>query len=158
MPAAAPEPEIVLAEDSIPAYVRGAAWPAWLYVAIPGIILMFVLYQSARRQIRWFSLLVTFGLFEAMLLVAEHNSVLRGHWVYNTSRILGPKLWGVPIEEPLLWYSVPVFVVIFLFETLCGVHDRTVQWHPAHALHWRPMKLMLTPLGIRAATLYPKAA
>jgi hypothetical protein len=144
---AAVETVVLSPHEFRPVALRGR-WPWRVILVMPFALAVHIVHQSARRQVRWWSLLATFGLFEALMFVAEHVSVMRGFWVYNTNRIWGEKIWGVPIEEPLLWYSLPVIVVIFLFETLAGILHGTVQVHPVHALRWMPMRRLLTRAGI----------
>jgi lycopene cyclase domain-containing protein len=91
-------------------------WPAWALLALPFAFLMAWLLPLVRRRVRWTACWLTVLVFEAVLIPVEHNSLIRGHWVYNEHRILGPKLWGIPIEEPLIYYLLPPILVIMVFE------------------------------------------
>ncbi len=106
--------------DGAPTYARGRRRPAWMLLAIPFVALMAMLLPVVRRRVHWMACLLTVGLFELVMLPVEHWSILRGHWVYNEHRILGPLFWGIPIEEPLIYYLLPPILVIMIFEYLAA--------------------------------------
>ena len=103
-----------------PSYARGKKWPAWALLAVPFIAVMIPLYQAAKRHVHWGACLLTVVVFEAMMIPIEHNSIVRGHWVYNENRILGPLFWGIPIEEPLIYYLFPPILVILIYECVAA--------------------------------------
>jgi len=94
---------------------NGTWWPASAALAVPFILLRNVLRRSAAGQINWRAAVLTVVIFECLMIVAEHYSLSRGHWVYNKARLLGPKIWGVPIEEPLIYYWLGPFFTITLW-------------------------------------------
>lgn len=117
-----PEPDIH-EENGKPTYRRGAKYPAWMLIALPFIALTGFLLKRV-RGLHWPSLLATVLLFEAALLFVEHNSVMIGHWVYNQNRILGPEVWGIPIEEPLIYYLFPPIMVVVVFHLIVSFVHR----------------------------------
>lgn len=96
-------------------YRRGEKRPLWALLLVPFLAVSLPLVRSVRGRVNWAAAWATVGVFEAALLAAEYYSLQRGHWVYNESRIWGPKVFGIPIEEPLLYYLFPPFFVIALF-------------------------------------------
>lgn len=123
-----PRPEFSEREDGAPAYARGAKWPAWTLLALPFILVMVPLYRAVRRRVRWTACLLAVLVFEVLMLPVEHHAILRGLWVYNTNRILGPQLWGIPIEEPLLYYLLPPILVCMVYEFITGLVTGTLRW------------------------------
>jgi lycopene cyclase domain-containing protein len=115
-----PRPRFSRRPDGAPTYRRGRWWPAWALLALPFVVLMAVLLPVVRRRVHWMACAFTVLVFEAVMLPVEHWSILRGHWVYNESRILGPLVWGIPIEEPLIYYLLPPILVIMIHEYLAG--------------------------------------
>lgn len=102
-------------------YVRGARWPAWFILAIPFILLFIFVLSKTRKKINWTAAIGMLIISEIMLMIVEHISVQRGHWVYNENRIIGIRIWGVPIEEPLIYYWIPQ---LFVVATMLFVHTR----------------------------------
>jgi len=125
--------------DGAPTYARGRTWPAWFILAIPFTAVLVPLYHAARRFVSWKAALLTLAAFELIMLPVEHGSLMRGHWVYNEHRILGPRIWGIPVEEPLLYYSLPPLLVILLFEYLAALTRGAIVLgaHTRHALRGR---------------------
>jgi lycopene cyclase domain-containing protein len=121
-------PRMRRSASGAPTYARGAKWPAWFLLAIPFLLAMIPLFKAVWRRVDWLACAFTVLLFEGIMIVVEHNSVMRGHWVYNENRILGPLVWGVPIEEPLIYYLLPPIFVIMLFELLKGLMDGTIKF------------------------------
>ena len=93
-------------------YARGARWPAWFLLALPFILIFCFVFCKIRKDINWPAAIGMIVLSETMLMIVEHISVTRGHWVYNESRILGMRIWGVPVEEPLIYYWIPQLFVV----------------------------------------------
>lgn len=106
--------------DEVPpgSYSRGSKWPATVLLLLPFLLVLKPLYRSIRNDVNRRALLLTIAVFEVVMFCSEHFSVSRGNWVWNEARILGPKIWGVPIEEPLLYYWVPVVFVVTLFHVI----------------------------------------
>ncbi|HBU70437.1 MAG TPA: hypothetical protein DEE98_08685 [Elusimicrobia bacterium] len=94
-------------------YARGAKWPAWFILALPFLIIYVYVYFKTRKYINWTAALAMIIFSEIMLTITEHICITRGHWVYNDNRILGPRIWGIPIEEPLIYYWIPQLFVVF---------------------------------------------
>ena len=55
--------------------------------------------------------------------------MILGFWVYNTERLLGPEIWGVPIEEPLIYYLLPPIMVVMAFELVTGLLNKTIKFN-----------------------------
>ncbi|HRY29247.1 MAG TPA: hypothetical protein P5079_04325 [Elusimicrobiota bacterium] len=102
-------------KEEFPTYRRGAWWPAFSLLLLPFLFLFKPFYSVARKELNGRAALATILCFETFMLFAEHYSLKRGHWVYNEARIWGPKVFGVPLEEPLLYYWFPgLFVIVFM--------------------------------------------
>lgn len=105
--------------DGQPSYQRGRRYPAWALIAAPFLALTAFLATRA-KGVSLKSLLLLVLLFEITVIVVEHNSVMIGHWVYNRNRILGLTVWGVPIEEPLIYYLFPPIMVVIVMHLVAG--------------------------------------
>jgi len=114
--------------DGAPTYARGAKWPAWAVLAIPFLLAMLVLARFVKSRVAWTACWISVLVFELIMIPVEHNSILRGHWVYNENRILGPLFWGIPIEEPLIYYVFPPVFVIMAFEFINGLLKGTIRF------------------------------
>jgi lycopene cyclase domain-containing protein len=93
----------------------GRWFPWWALLIVPFVIGWIPLLAAVRRRVNWKAAGVTVLIFEALLMPTERRSLRRGHWVYNESRILGPRLFGVPIEEPLIYYLLSPLIIISIF-------------------------------------------
>lgn len=89
-------------------------WPATVVLAIPFALIFIPLYRSASYSVRRKAAVKMLATFECIMICAELFSVSRGHWVWNPSRTLGIFFFGVPIEEPLLYYWFPPLLVVVL--------------------------------------------
>ena len=106
-----PEPEY---KDGEFGYKKGNWWPLWSLLLLPFLIIFIPFYRSSRKDVNWIAAWLTVLIFEVCLVAAEWYSLSRGHCVYNQARIWGPTVWGIPIEEPLLYYLFPPLFVICL--------------------------------------------
>lgn len=95
-------------------------WPATVILAAPFALLLIPLYRAARERVNWKAALAMIATFEALMICAELFSVSRGHWIWNPNRVLGPMFFGVPIEEPLLYYWFPPLFVVILMHAFEG--------------------------------------
>lgn len=98
--------------ESPPYYNVGEWWPAWSTLLAPFLAWLLILVRWFNDHIHWPAAFVTVAVFELVVFPAEIFSVQRGHWVYNDARILGYRLFHVPIEEPFLYYFFGPLVVI----------------------------------------------
>ena len=114
--------------DGAPSYARGAKWPAWAVLVLPFLLQMLFLNRLVKSRVRWTACWLTVLVFEAVLLPVEHKAILNGLWVYNSNRILGPLFWGIPIEEPLIYYLFPPVLAIMLFEFIHGTLQGTIRF------------------------------
>ncbi len=76
------------------------------------------LYKASRESVNWRAAGLMILTFSAIAFVAGHFSVLREHWIWNPMRTLGPTVWGVPIEEPLLYYWFPPMFTVILMHAI----------------------------------------
>ena len=97
-----------------PTYRRGPWWPAFLLLGLPFIFVFKMVLPAVRGRVNWRAVAGTIVVFELFMLCAEHYDLKRGHWVYNQSRILGPTIFHIPIEEPLLYYWFPPLLTIVM--------------------------------------------
>lgn len=87
-------------------YARGLRFPGyvWLQVAIVGgIVLLWRHYRGNWKSLIWATIL--------FIAVAYPNELLglhNGFWTYNTQRLLGPWILGVPIEEWAMYTICPI--------------------------------------------------
>lgn len=93
-------------------------WPASVILAAPFFLLVLPLYKAARERVNWRAAAAMIATFEILMFCAEAFSVSRGHWVWNPNRILGPVIFNIPIEEPLLYYWFPPLFVVLLMHAL----------------------------------------
>ncbi len=96
-------------------YKKGTWWPLWALFMVPFLLVFKPLYSFVKKEVNWKAAWLTVLVFEAVMMAAEYYSLKRGHWVYNENRIFGPKVFGVPIEEPLLYYLFSPLILISLF-------------------------------------------
>ena len=106
------------AADRKPKYWAGPVFPWWATLLLPFLVVLWFLYKAAKDRVNWKAAFATVAVFELVVFPAEIFSVSRGHWVYNDAKIWGPKLFGVPIEEPLLYYIFPALIVITAFHAI----------------------------------------
>lgn len=99
-------------------------WPASVILAAPFLLLILPLYKAARQRVNWKAALAMLATFEVIMFCAEIFSVSRGHWVWNPNRTLGPTVFGVPIEEPLLYYWFPPLFTVLLMHAFEGAFEK----------------------------------
>jgi len=106
---------------AVPFYLRGAACPWWLLIAMPFIIAMMFLVKKVRKRFNLRATIAMVIISEVMLICWVHHAVMNQEWVYNKARILGPLFWGIPIEEPLIYYWAPQ---VFVVATMLYIHSK----------------------------------
>lgn len=106
------------APGGAPRYEAGKKFAWWGTLLLPFLLILLPLYRALREEVDLKAALATVLLFEVVVFPAEAFSVWRGHWVYNEARIWGPRLFGVPLEEPLLYYVFPALIVITSFHAI----------------------------------------
>jgi hypothetical protein len=104
-------------DKGVPGYERGKKWPAWFTIALPFIGLLALLARKV-KNVSLISVAATVLFFEIATFLIEHRSVMMGHWVYNRARIFGVLVWGVPIEELVIYYFFPPIFVILIMQWL----------------------------------------
>ena len=108
----------LLSEEDKKKRVLQEKWPATVILAAPFVFLLLPLWTAARERVDRRAAAAMILTFEAVMLGAEYFSISRGHWVWNPNRTLGPTIFGIPIEEPLLYYWFPPLFVVVLMHTL----------------------------------------
>jgi lycopene cyclase domain-containing protein len=83
----------------------------WLYFAFNVIVLLapligIFLWQHDFWQ-RWRRLLLAWATVSVAWIGLDAFSVTQGWWSYNSSYILGPRVWGLPAEEIAFFFTVP---------------------------------------------------
>jgi lycopene cyclase domain-containing protein len=101
-----------------PTYNRGKKYPASALLFLPFLIVFQFIYKLSKDEVDWRAAAATVAFFEIMFLFLESYHLRRGHWVYNEARIFGPKVFGIPIEEPLLYYLFSPLVIISAFHII----------------------------------------
>lgn len=121
-----PEPGDLLSEEDKKKQAATAQkkWPASVLLAAPFFLLVVPLYRAARERVNWRAALALIATFEALMFCAEIFSVSRGHWIWNPNRTLGPTVFGVPIEEPLLYYWFPPLFVVLMMHAFEGWFEK----------------------------------
>ena len=99
-------------------YIKGKWVPAWALLLTPFLAVLWYLHRAVKDEVNWKAAFAAVAVFEVVLFPAEWYSVSRGHWVYNEARILGPKILGVPIEEPLLYYLFSPLIIITVMHAI----------------------------------------
>lgn len=89
-------------------------WPATVILVAPFFFIVAPFYKAAKKSLNWPAALAMIATFEIVMFACEIMSVSRGHWVWNPNRTLGPTVFGVPVEEPLLYYWFPPLFVVLL--------------------------------------------
>ena len=102
-------------------YAKGKWVPWWALLFIPFLVVFGPLYRFVKTEVNWKAAWLTVLVCEAVMMVAEWYSLKRGHWVYNEQRIFGPKVFGIPIEESLLYYLFSPLIIISIYH---GVKKR----------------------------------
>jgi Lycopene cyclase len=95
--------------------VGAKRWPATIVILSPLLVLFIPLYKAARHSVNWSAAIALVVTFEIIMFLAEFFSVTRQHWIWNPDRIIGPTIFNIPIEEPLLYYwFAPLFLVVLM--------------------------------------------
>ncbi len=89
-------------------------WPATVILAAPFFLIVVPFYKAAKETLNWYAAIAMIITFEILMFACEIMSVSRGHWVWNPNRTVGQTIFGVPIEEPLLYYWFPPLFVVLL--------------------------------------------
>lgn len=93
-------------------------WPASVILTIPFFFIVLPLYRASRESVNWRAAGLMILTFSALAFCAGHFCILREHWIWNPLRTLGPTVWLVPIEEPLLYYWFPPLFTVILMHAL----------------------------------------
>ncbi len=97
---------------------RGHRFGWWAFLFLPFLIVFKILYKVVKEDVNWKAAWATVLLFELLFIPTEWYHLQRGHWVYNEAKILGPKIFGLPIEEPLLYMLFSPLIIISIFHAV----------------------------------------
>src|ERR1043165_5280940 len=124
-------------------------------LAVPLLVgaLPFAWFYPRLRSASWATLVA------AAPFVAWDVAVAGRHWWWNPAYVLGPKLWGLPLEELLFFLAVPL-TCVFTWERLCG-GDRAEPrlgpvLGPLGLEQLYPLLWVLVPLGLAVAAHGPE--
>lgn len=93
-------------ESSSPSkYKRGTKFPVWIWVVAFVLVALAVAYVFFRGS--WKAVLATTAVFVCVAYPNELYSLSQGYWVYNQNRMIGPWLFGVPVEEWAMYTASP---------------------------------------------------
>jgi lycopene cyclase domain-containing protein len=90
----------------------------WAYLAVLlGIVLgslwlEFALRTRVLRRAR--RLLLAVAPVLAFFLLWDAYAIEHGHWTFDTERLIGIDVWGVPVEEALFFVVVPLASILTL--------------------------------------------
>ncbi len=104
----------------IPRFSSGRYFPGWAMAVGPFFFTALVAFRKFFRSIHIPALFFTFVINMSTYLLWEYNAIVRGHWVYNDQRILGPRLGVTPIEE-LFLYTTAILLGVSLYEATRSV-------------------------------------
>ncbi|MCU0699408.1 MAG: lycopene cyclase domain-containing protein, partial [Myxococcaceae bacterium] len=97
---------------------EGAAPTYWTYLCAVPLPVTLWLWPRVRGRLNGPALLTTLGLLVATSFVWEAVlAVPRGWWGYQPASMLGPRLWGLPLEAVAVWLLAPVTTAV-VFEAL----------------------------------------
>ena len=99
-------------------FVGTKRWPATIVLLAPFMVLFIPLYKAARHSVNWAAAIAMMASFEVIMFFSEYFSVSRQHWIWNPDRIIGPTIFNIPIEEPLLYYWFPPLFVVVLMHAI----------------------------------------
>ena len=83
-------------------------------------------YYKFRILSRWAGFLAGFFVVSVPFLVWDYIATQDGHWAFNAEYILGPKLFGLPIEEILFFILVPMMMVVVWMLVRMRVKERRI--------------------------------
>ncbi|PCE63046.1 lycopene cyclase domain-containing protein [Sediminicola luteus] len=93
----------------------------WLYLALNLGSLSIPLWYSFNPKMRfikhWKVILVATALVALLFLVWDGLFTAHGIWGFNPAYFLGPKIWGMPIEEWLFFFCIP-YASLFIHYSL----------------------------------------
>lgn len=100
---------------------------AYFLVAITVIILSLNHYYKMRLFTqKWQGLLAGFGVVSLPFIIWDVIATRDGHWAFNEEFILGPKILGLPIEEILFFFLVPIVMIIVWYLVRYRVVERYI--------------------------------
>lgn len=118
------EDQVTQDEKGAFTWKKGKWAPLWALFMVPFLLVALPLYRWVRTEVSWAAAWITVAVFEMLLMPVEWYSLGRGHWVYNEARILGPKIFGIPIEEPLLYYLFSPLIIICIYHAFLKWGER----------------------------------
>lgn len=113
-----PDNNPYLTEEEKKKRAQQKKWPATVVLAAPFMFILIPMWKACKERVNWGAAIAMIFVFEALMFFAEYFSISRGHWIWNPNRTLGPTIFNIPIEEPLLYYWFPPLFMIILMHTL----------------------------------------
>ena len=104
-------------------YSEGRWVPAWALMISPYFLLGIYFLKKNIKTVHLVAFAFTIMINLPLYFLFEHNAIVRGHWVYNKQRILGPTIGVTPIEEVFMYLSA-IFLSVGLYEGLYEVLKR----------------------------------
>ncbi len=96
-------------------------------------------YKLHLFSMKWQGLLAGFGVVSLPFIIWDIIATDNGHWAFNEEFILGPKLFGLPIEEILFFFLVPVVMLIVWYLVRFRVKERYIDT----TMFYRPVLVFL---------------
>lgn len=88
---------------------------------------------------KWRGLLAGFGVVSIPFIVWDVIATSNGKWTFNEEYIIGPELFGLPIEEILFFFLVPVVMVVVWYLVRFRVKERYINL----SMFYRPVLVFL---------------
>ncbi|MBN1391068.1 MAG: lycopene cyclase domain-containing protein [Candidatus Thermoplasmatota archaeon] len=93
----------------------------YIYLMLNIFIIIFPFLLSFHRKVnfqkRWPSFIGSFFTVGTSFIIWDAYATARGHWSFNEEYIVGVKLFGLPIEEIMFFFTVP-YACLFTYESL----------------------------------------
>ncbi|HEY6436602.1 MAG TPA: lycopene cyclase domain-containing protein, partial [Ignavibacteriaceae bacterium] len=99
---------------------------SFTYLIILIITLAYPLYRSFDKPLyfirSWKYLFPAILIVASIYIIWDYIFALNGYWGFNEKYILGPKIFGLPIEEILFFIIIP-YSCIFIYEVVKEIID-----------------------------------
>lgn len=96
-------------------------------------------YKLHLFSMKWQGLLAGFGVVSVPFIIWDIVATRDGHWAFNEEYLLGPELFGLPIEEILFFFLVPVVMLIVWYLVRFRVTERRIDL----TMFYRPVLVFL---------------
>ena len=96
-------------------------------------------YKFHLFSMKWAGILAGFGVISLPFILWDIIATRDGHWAFNEKFILGPKIFGLPIEELLFFFMVPVVMLVVWYLVRLRVKERRIDV----SMFYRPILVIL---------------